>query len=435
MLKKLKKLLLTGPELARYYEEIGEFDNAVNEYLKLDDHKKAGEILEKQKRWHEAANLYISKNNTDSARKAVEQCFRQNNAWEIFEPQEGKTISIEDWLKKTRQTRRFVTYIRYVETLNHQEIPITVVLANKLKQVSEFKSAGELYRIGFDLVNKGKEVKSIKNEEWIGIAAECFAKAGLYDEAAECLKHLTITEVNIGEEISKGEVNPYRNFTHNLTSAKQLNILDKLVDILGEFDPFNIAYDLLKMGEFTLSIKVFFQFYGKVLKRKYNETEIERRNQRIQYCLNQYVIFYSRKGLYERAGEIALMNSQKEIAADLFKKAKQEKEAAGAPTNDMVKKIKAAEKTVVPKEEKPPPETLTSKCSTCGEPVGYDWEVCPNCDQVLELYMCSCGQKLKRHWKRCPNCQKVIPQEPSEVGETFKKITTDDDTKPYKTFG
>jgi rubrerythrin len=410
-----------------YFEEIGEVDNAVNEYLKLGDHKKAGAILEKQKRWHDAANLYIAKNDADSARRAVEQCFRQNKGWETFEPAEGETLSIEDWLKQARQARRFVTYIRYVDILNDQGIPITVVLANKLKKVSEFKSAAELYRNGFDLVNKGKEIKSIKKEEWIAIAAECFAKGGAYDEAAESLKRLTITEVEIGEEISKGKVNPYRNYTHNLTIAKQLNILDKLVEQLGEFDPFNIAYDLLKMGEAVLSINVFFKFYGKVLKRKYNQKEIEQRNQRIQYCLNQYVIYYSRKGLYERAAEIALLNSQKEIAADLYKKAKQEKE--------LTEKNESAEETPKQEEDKPPAETLTSTCPTCGEPVGFDWEVCPNCDQVLELYMCSCGQKLKRHWKRCPSCQKAIIHTPTNVKEIFKTITTDDDTKPFRTFG
>ena len=427
MLKKIKKLLLSGPELAKYYVEIGEVDNAVSEYLKLGDHKKAGEILEKQKLWHEAANLYIQKDDADSARKAVEQCFRQNRDWEVFELDEGKTITIEEWLRQSRQARRFVTYIKYVDLLNDKGIPATVVLADKLKKVSEFKSAGELYRNAFDLVNKGKDIKSIKNEEWIAIAAECYAKGGAYDDAAESLKRLTITEVEIGEEIAKGKVNPYRDYTHNLTIAKQLNVLDKLVELLGEFDPFNIAYDLLKMGEPVLSINVFFKFYGKVLNRKYNEKEIELRNQRIQYCLNQYVIYYSRKGLFERAAEIALMNSQKEIAADLFKKAKQEKEltAKGIPPVEPAK----------PKDELPLAEVMSSNCPTCGEPVAFDWEVCPNCNQVLELYMCSCGQKLKRHWRHCPSCHKAVVATPSHIRETFKKLTTEDDTKPFKTFG
>ena len=61
MLKKLKKLFLSGVRLAEHYEENGEFYDSYKEYLKIGDHLKAGEILEKSQMWHEAAKLYISK--------------------------------------------------------------------------------------------------------------------------------------------------------------------------------------------------------------------------------------------------------------------------------------------------------------------------------------------------------------------------------------
>lgn len=435
MLKKLKKLFLTGVELAEYCEENGDFYDAYKEYLKIGDHQKAGEILEKSQMWHEAAKLYIIKNKIESARKAIENCFKQGDSWEIFKLDNGQTISVETWLKNTHQTRRFVTNVKFVDILDDKGTPLIVALANKLKKVSEYKSAAELFQKAFDLVNKGKDIKKIQNEEWIKYAAECYSAVKLHGEAAECLKKLTILEINIWEEFSKSDDNPYRNYMHNLKMAKNLNILDKLIELLGEFDPFNLSYDLWKINEPVLSIKLFFKFYGKILDKNWSDKEIELRNKRIQYCLNQYVIYYSNKGLYTKAAEIALLNSQREIAADLFKKAKQEKEKQEAAARFVVEEVKNTEESKEQEEEKPIPETKVTKCTKCGEIVSPDWEICPNCDEVLELQVCSCGQKLKTYWKRCPSCQRILDQ-PDRESDTLKKMTgdVDEDTKPFKRF-
>jgi tetratricopeptide (TPR) repeat protein len=438
MLKKIKKMFLQGPELAKYYEDNGDLYDAYKEYLKLGNHLKAGEIMEKSELWHDAAKLYISQNEIDRARRAIEKCFKQGESWETFKLQGGRTISIEDWLKKTYQTRRFVTDVKFVEILDDKGTPLIFALADKLKKVSEYKGAAELYQKAFELVNRGKDKKKIKNEIWLKYAAECYSAVKLYDEAAECLKELTIIEINIWDEFSKSDANPYRNYIHNLKIAKNLNILEKLLEIMGSFDPFNLSYDLLKIGEPELSIKLFFKFYGKILDKNWSDKEIELRNKRIQYCLNQYVIFYSKKGLYTKAGEIALLNNQKEIAADLFKKAKQEKQKkeAAAAARLVVEEVQTEEERKEQKIKIPMPETETFKCPKCGEIVSPDWEICPSCDEVLELNVCSCGQKIKPHWVRCPNCQKTLYQ-PETVSNSQKKKTSgvDENTKPFKTVG
>ena len=94
---------------------------------------------------------------------------------------------------------------------------------------------------------------------------------------------------------------------------------------MEDFDPFNISYDLLKIEEPELSMRLFFKYYGRILEKKCSEKELELRNKKIQYCLNQYIVYYRKRKEYSKAAEIALLDSQKEIAADLFKKAKQEK--------------------------------------------------------------------------------------------------------------
>ncbi|UCH96374.1 MAG: zinc ribbon domain-containing protein [Candidatus Aminicenantes bacterium] len=433
MIKKIKKLLLTGNKLAEYYENNEEFYEAYKEYLKLGDHIKAGKILEKNEMWHEAANLYIQKKEIDLARRAIENCFNKDESWEMFEVDNENTISIEDWLKQNRQVRRFVRYVKHVETLNEKNIPLIVILANKLKQILEYKSAAELYNEGFELVNRKKDVKTITNEVWLRYAAECYSKAELYAEAAQCMKELTLTEVRIGDSLPETAANPYRNYIPNLKLAKEWNFLPQLVEILGDFDPFNISYDLLKIGEPRLSLKLFFKFYGKVATKNYSDREREIRNKKIQYCLNQYIIYYREKKEYEKAAEIALMDSQKEIAAELYQKAIEEKEKAKAASTLDVEDMETIEE---PKERKKEgtiiPGLEIYKCPTCGEIVEPDWEICPGCGNVLDLGMCKCGQKIKPHWKRCPACQRILKESRKPGTDTREDTSTDNDTKPFK---
>ncbi|MCP5102929.1 MAG: zinc ribbon domain-containing protein [bacterium] len=418
-MKKLKELLLSGAKLAAYYEENSRFEPAYNEYLKINNHIKAGEMLQKTGKWHDAAALYVKNNETELARKAMDNCFRLEECWGIFELDNGNEISIETWLKQKHQTQQFVRSIKYVEILDEEGIPRVVHLANKLKQVMEYKSAADLYRNGFQLVNKEKEAKSISNEKWLRNAAECLSKAKLYSDAAECMKELIITEVKIGEAVSKSGHNPYREYTHNLKAAKELNVLPRLIEILEDFDPFNLSYDLLRISEPELSMDMFFRYYGKLLKKKCSDQEMDERNKRVQYCLNQYVVYYSRKGQYKRAAEVALLNSQKEIAADLFKKAAREEEnqksnATGEPLT----------------------EVETVRCPTCGEFVQPDWETCPGCKNVLYLNMCACGQKLKSTWAKCPACQRAVEPAANREKEAIAKagISKDEDTRPFKIF-
>ena len=311
-----------------------------------------------------------------------------------------------------------------------------VILANKLRQALEFKGAADLYRTGFQLVNRDKETRSIINEVWLKYATECLANAKLYSDAAECMKELTITEVKIGDAIAMSGQNPYRDYSPNLKTARELNFLPQLIQILGDFDPFNLSYDLLKIQEPELSIELFFKFYGKILDKHVSNQEREARNKKIQYCLNQYVIYYSRQGEYKRAAEIALLNSQKEIAADLFKKAEMEEERTvkgiNKPSESMSEYSKFTRISEFPVEKVPPGEEMT-KCPHCGEFVDLDWEVCPGCHNVLELQMCVCGQKLKSHWKRCPACQRTI-EHPGKSTPP-KSPHTNEDTRPFKIFG
>lgn len=435
MLKKIKELFLSGAKLARHYEEKNKFESAYKEYFDIGDFVKAGEMLEKMEKWHDAANLYISHNETDRARKAIENCFKNGESWETFELENGRTIPIEIWLKQKRQVQRFVRYIKYVETLDKKGAPLVVTLADKLKQAQEFKGAAELYRTGFHMVNKNKDAKSMSNEVWLKYAAECLARAKLYVDAAECMKELTLTEVSIGDALHVTGDNPYRDFTHNLKTARELNFLPQLVKTLADFDPFNFAYDLLKIQEAELSIELFFKYYGRILDKQVSDQEREVRNKKIQYCLNQYVVYYSKKGEYKRAAEIALLNSQKEIAADLFKKAEQwekkAKENLQKPERFVVVNVKDTEEpgtqaNVMPREGE------MAKCPHCGDFVESDSEVCPGCKNVLELRLCVCGEKIKSQWQRCPACQRVIEQ-PGRIAPS--KQPRGEDTKPFKIFG
>lgn len=439
MIKKVKKFLLKGVKLAEYYEENGEFDEAYNEYLKIGHQKRAGAILEKTEKWHQAANLYITHNEIDLARRAIDHCFRRNDAWEVFEPDNGQAILIENWLKRKRQVRRFVRYVKYVETLDKRGIPLIISLANKLKQVLEYKSAGELYRHGFELVNKKNDFKNIKNETWIKYAAECYSRAKLYNEAAECMKNLIITEVKIGDALSQYDRNPYRDYTPNLKTARDLHVLELLIKLLDDFDPFNISYDLWKIGEPELSIGLFFKYYGRILREDKSDKEMEVRNKKIQYCLNQYVIYYSQKKDYAKAAEIALLNSQKEIAADLFKKAEELKEMARKASDLVVEDVK----TEAPKGSKEGvivsgigENSMTLKCSTCGEFVAPDWEICPSCGNTLDLQLCVCGQKVKPQWEKCPACQRILgaPDPKVDIRKDTPGEPLDDDTKPFKLY-
>jgi hypothetical protein len=436
VLKKIKRMVLTGAKLAEFYEENNEFENAYQEYSKINNYRKAGEMLERMEKWHDAANLYIKHDDIDRARKSIDQCFRTGDSWETFEPDNGKTVSIETWLKQKRQVQRFVRYIKFVETLNNKGIPLVVILANKLRQALEFKSAADLYRTGFHLVNRNKETRLIINEVWLKYATECLANAKLYSDAAECMKELTITEVNIGDAIAMSGQNPYRDYTPNLKTARELNFLPQLIQTLGDFDPFNLSYDLLKIQEPELSMELFFEFYGRILDKQVSNREREARNKKIQYCLNQYVIYYSEKGEYKRAAEIALLNSQKEIAADLFKKAEMEEERTKAGIKRQSKPVSEDSKFTGISEipvEKIFSEGEMAKCPHCGEVVDPDWEVCPGCHNVLELRMCVCGQKIKSHWKRCPACQRTIEHPgKSTLSESPR---TNEDTRPFKIFG
>ncbi|MGD2088116.1 MAG: zinc ribbon domain-containing protein [Candidatus Aminicenantes bacterium] len=435
MIKRLKRLLLKGEKLARFFEENEEFYDAYKEYLKIGNYVNAGKILEKSSLWHDAANLYIQRNEVDRARRAIEECFKKNENWEKFELGNGKTISIEDWLKQKQQIRRFVRYVRHIETLDDKGIPVIVQLAHKLKQIVECKSAAELYKKGFELANKEKDQKAIKNEVWLRYAAECFSRERLYSEAADCMKELIVTEVRIGEALIESGLNPYRNYIHNLKLARQWNILHQLLEIMADFDPFNFAYDLLKIGEIESSMKVFFKYFARMTTRDFTDEEREVRNKRVQYCFNQYIIFHRDRKEYRKAAEIALLNSQKEIAADLFKKAQEEERKSTSVTALEIEEMETIEEPLEEKKEKkliPVPQKEILKCPNCGERVESDWEVCPTCDTVLDLEMCVCGQKIKPHWKRCPACQRILTRPVKAKVDDDEAADIGSDTKPFK---
>jgi hypothetical protein len=433
MIKKIKRLLLKGGKLAKFFEENEEFYDAYKEYLKIGDFANAGRILGKSALWHDAANLFIQKNEVDRARRAIEECFKKNDKWENFELDNGKTISIEDWLKQKQQVRRFVRYIRHVDTLNDKGVPVIVLLAHKLKQIVECKSAAELYKKGFELVNKDKDQKAINNEVWLRYAAECFSREKLYPEAAECMKELILTEVRIGAALVESGLNPYRNYIHNLKLARQWNFLPQLLGIMADFDPFNFAYDLLKIGEIEASMDVFFKYFARVTRKDFNDEEREVRNKRIQYCFNQYIIYHRERKEYKKAAEIALLNSQKEIAAELFKKAQEEENKSPSASSFEIEEMETIEEPIEEKKEEkliPVPQKEILKCPTCGETVESNWEVCPTCDTVLDLEMCECGQKIKPHWKRCPDCQRVLTKPVITKVDDVEAAYDESDTKP-----
>jgi hypothetical protein len=435
MIKKIKRLLLKGGKLAKFFEKNGELYDAYKEYLKIGDYANAGRILGKSALWHDAAILYIQRNEVDRARRAIEECFKKNEKWENFELDNGKTISIEDWLKQKQQVRRFVRYIRHVDTLNDKGIPVIVQLAYKLKQIVECKSAAELYKKGFELVNKGKDQKAIKNEVWLRYAAECFSRENLYSEAAECMKELIMTEVRIGEALVESGLNPYRNYIHNLKLARQWNFLPQLLEIMADFDPFNFAYDLLKIMEIEASMNLFFKYFARVATKDFSDEEREVRNKRIQYCFNQYIIYHRERKEYKKAAEIALLNSQREIAAELFKKAQEEEKKATPVSSFEIEEMETMEEPIEEKKEeklKTIPQKEILKCPTCGETVESNWEVCPTCDTVLDLEMCVCGQKIKSHWKRCPECQRILTKPIITKVDDVEAALEETDTKPVK---
>jgi len=413
MIEKLKQLVLTGPKLAEYYEKHRKWDKALREYEKLRNYAKVGKILEKLNRWNEAAGIYIEKNEVDLARRAIETCFRQGGDWEVFKLPNGDTLTIEAWLHHKGQVRRFVRYVQNVLLLNPQGVPLIVVLADKLCKIDEFKSAAELYLKGFYMVNKNPNNPMVKNEIWLRNASECYARDHMLADAAKCMKSLLETEVKIGAGLSKNyRYNPYRNYSFNLQFAKKFQFLPQLVDLLEDFDPFNIAYDLLKIGEVPLSIRLFFKYYGRVAKQDLTENELEIRNEKVSYCLNQYVVYYRDRKEFEKAAEIALMNDQKKIAADLYQMAELSKRLDERTSEYKVTDMRDDEPDIPnPIIEKSGPmrgAQAEDHCPHCGERVDPEWEVCANCKKMLTLNMCDCGQKLKPKWNRCPSCGREI---------------------------
>lgn len=407
MINKIKSIFLTELRLAQHYEKSGELNKAYKEYEKLKNYKKAGKILEKMGSWHKAANIYIENNEIDLARRAIDSCFKKGKLWESFEINNGRTINIETWLVENKQTRRFVRYVHNVKILNQKGTPIIISLADKLKTVKEYKNAAQLYNKGFYLVNKDiKSKKSIKNETWLLNASECYSKIGLYTEAAACMKELMVTEVEIGTDISKNyRYNPYRNYTINLEKARKLNILPELVSILEAFDPFNISYDLLRMNEVELSMQHFFKYFARIIKKDLTEKEIEIRNEKISYCFNQYIMYHRERKEYLKAAKIALLNSQKKMAADLYKLAMESKEKP-------LEKEKITEKDIKMKidyeAKKRKREVKILKCDVCGENVEEGWDICPSCENSLVLNMCDCGVKIKPYWQVCPECGRKL---------------------------
>lgn len=392
MIGRLKQIISKQSISAERFEKKGKLTNAYQEYLNAGNIAKAGEMLGKIGQWHDAACLFIKYNEIDLARRAIEKCFKTGKQWEVYQLGENNSITIENWLKQNDQTRRFVRYIQDVETLTPTHIPLTVLLADKLKKVEEYKYAAELFKKAFNMINKGKSSQSIKNEVWLTNATECYAKAKMYHQAAECMKTLILIEVQIGTDISKdSRYNPYRNYTHHLQTAKDLNFLKEFIDSLEDFDPFNIAYDLIKIKEIEISLELFFKYYGRIAKKYLSEEENEIRNEKVSYCLNQYVIYYREKKEYAKAAEIALINSQKKIASELYKLAGQQKPQTDK--NDLFKSEKI--------------ENIY-RCSNCGEEVKPNWAICPNCENNLSLNICECGEHIKPHWKRCPSCHKKL---------------------------
>jgi len=403
-------MMLSGNELGEHYEKKGDLNKAYKEYLKQDNYKKAAQVLEKMNDWHTAANIYIEKNEVDLARRAIEACFNKGKGWESFEPANREKTTIEKWLKENNQTQRFVRYVHNTKRLNQNGIPLIIILADKLKAIEEYKNAAQLYNNGYYLVNKNlTNKKLVRHEEWLLSAADCYSKIGKYDEAAKCMKELIITEVEIGTEFSDGyKVNPYRNYKVMLEKARKFNALPELLDLLGDFDPFNISYNLLKMNEMELSKDHFFKYFGRVVKKNLTEQEREVRNEKISYCLNQYIIYHRERKEYMLAAEIALLNSQKKIASELYKLASAEKQTVPSEP------ISLKNIHMNPEENKSNPEKkvfepeVKLKCHHCGENVESDWEYCPNCENSLMFNMCPCGEKIQSHWKVCPACGKQI---------------------------
>jgi hypothetical protein len=108
--------------------------------------------------------------------------------------------------------------------------------------------------------------------------------------------------------------------------------------------------------------------------------------------LNQYVIYYRNKKEYIKAAEIALINSQKKNAAELYKLAEQEKK--GAEGKQLIYKSEKVRNII--------------KCPHCNEEVKPEWAICPNCENSLSLNICECGEQIKPHWKICPSCRQKL---------------------------
>jgi len=193
-----------------------------------------------------------------------------------------------------------------------------------------------------------------------------------------------------------------------LEKAREYKTLPELLDLLEDFDPFNVSYNLLKMNEVELSKAHFFKYFGRVVKKNLTEQEREVRNEKISYCLNQYIIYHRERKEYLMAAEIALLNSQKKIASDLYRLASAAHEV-GKQEEISLKNIKMqSEKSKQKPDEKKPKPEVELKCHHCGEKVEVGWDLCPNCENALMFDMCHCGEKIQPHWKVCPACGKHL---------------------------
>ena len=180
---------------------------------------------------------------------------------------------------------------------------------------------------------------------------------------------------------------------------------------------------------------MFFKYFARVTRKDFSDEEREVRNKRVQYCFNQYIIFHRERKEYRKAAEIALLNSQKQIASDLFKKAQEEESKSLAASALEIEEMETLDEPPDEKNEEktiPKPQKEILKCPTCSERVESDWEVCPTCDTVLDLEMCVCGQKIKPHWKRCPACQRILTKPIKAKLDDEKADDIGSDTRPLK---
>ena len=400
MIRKIVSKVFQNRKIGKHFEKKGDYNRAYEEYRKKNNYKKAAQMLDKMGKCNEAAVLYIDNNDIDLARRAIEKCFKLDRKWETFKVNGNNTLTIEDWLKENKQTQRFVRYVHNTKRLNKKRIPLIIDLAVKLEKVKEFKHAAQLYNRAFSQVNEnipGKKYTS--HEDWLLKASECYSKIGKYEEAAECVYELLTTQVEIGENLKPGpSPNPYREYNDILKKVRDMKFLPALLQKLGDFDHFIIAYDLIKLNEIPLSKDVCLKYFGKVITKNLSDEERELRNKKMSYCLNQYIIYHRNRKEYSLAAEIALFNSQKKIASELYKLA----------AEDGSKGKKEDTKEIILKKNAEHKIKAELSCPHCSEKVYEEWDICPNCENTLMLNICTCGEKIMPHWTSCPACGKKL---------------------------